>query len=88
MIWWLVDPYRLLAAFEHRTPLTVLGAVFLPCTTMAYAMVWSPSSAPFGADLMWLGLGLAADVVLYVTFYYNSLLVEIVSGQWLRRKQP
>ena len=55
---------------------------------MAYAMVWSPSSAPFGADLLWLGLGLAVDVVLYVTFYYNSLLVELVAGQWLGRKQP
>jgi hypothetical protein len=62
IVWWLLDMQRWSLTFDTFIwPL--LGAIFLPWTTLAYVWVF-----PFGItgfDWFWLALGLVLDILFY-----------------------
>lgn len=63
LIWWIVEPVRWSAAFDTFV-LPLLGFLFLPWTTLMYALV-VPLDGVVGWDWLWLGLALAVDVASY-----------------------
>lgn len=85
--WWLADLYRFLAPFNGMLLVPILGTFLLPWTTLAYILVWRPSSSPWGPDLVWLAGALAIDVAQYVATYYNILRIEGVASQFHLPKQ-
>ena len=63
VLWWIVDD-RVDLAFESWVwPL--LGLIFLPWTTLAYLIVWSPVGGVEGGEWIIVALGFVADVVTY-----------------------
>jgi hypothetical protein len=63
LFWWLVDD-RVDAAFGSWIwPL--LGLIFLPWTTLAYLVVWSPIVGVDGWEWIIVALGFALDVATY-----------------------
>jgi hypothetical protein len=60
--WWLFEPARWSLAFDTFI-VPFLGFLFLPWTTLMYVVVF-PGGVD-GFDWIWLGLGLAADVLSY-----------------------
>jgi hypothetical protein len=59
LFWWLVNPARFNLAFDTWIwPL--LGAIFLPWTTLMYLVVFP--AGIMGWDWLWLGLGLLSDI--------------------------
>jgi hypothetical protein len=40
----------------------LLGLVFLPLTTLAYALVWSPDGQVEGWDWFWIGMAVLIDL--------------------------
>jgi hypothetical protein len=70
LAWWLTEASRFARAFGPEAwpisapwPLWVwplLGAIFLPWTTLAYLVVFPGGIA--GLDLLWLGLALLVDL--------------------------
>lgn len=62
LVWWLFDQSRWEAAFNSfMWPL--LGFMFLPWTTLMYALVGANGVGGF--DWIWLGLGLLSDLSMY-----------------------
>jgi len=62
LVWWLIQPGRFNAAFDTFIwPL--LGALFLPWTTLMYLVVFAGGVTGF--DWIWLGLGVLADIASY-----------------------
>ena len=62
LVWWLIQPGRFNAAFDTFIwPL--LGALFLPWTTLMYLVVFAGGVTGF--DWIWLGLGVLADIGSY-----------------------
>jgi hypothetical protein len=62
-IWWVFGS-KVDAAFDTWVwPL--LGLVFLPWTTLAYVVVWSPIGGVEGWEWLIVALGVAADVASY-----------------------
>lgn len=59
LVWWLVDSTRFQFAFSTWI-VPLLGALFLPWTTLAYLLV-SPGGVG-GLDWLWLGIGLLLDL--------------------------
>jgi hypothetical protein len=63
LLWWLFGD-RVDAAFDTWIwPL--LGLLFLPWTTLAYVIVWSPVVGVDGEEWIVVALGFVADVVTY-----------------------
>jgi hypothetical protein len=61
--WWIFGD-RVDAAFGSWIwPL--LGLLFLPWTTLAYVIVWSPVGGVSGAEWLLVALGVAADIASY-----------------------
>jgi hypothetical protein len=70
-IWLFTD--RVSAAFEgFLVPL--LGFLFLPFTTLAYALVWNTQSGVSGAAWLLVGGGLLFDIGTYALSRYASRL--------------
>jgi hypothetical protein len=62
LVWWLTQPLRWQAAFTSFIwPL--LGAIFLPVTTLVYVLLFP--GGIFGLDWLWLTLGIIADLTSY-----------------------
>lgn len=59
---WLARPNYFSAAFGGNLLLPVLGVIFLPFTTLMYALIWSPQSGIAGVDWLWLTLAAAIDI--------------------------
>jgi len=59
VVWWLLAPLQWSATFGTLL-LPILGFLFLPWTTLMYMLV-APGGV-VGVDLLWLGLGLLADI--------------------------
>ena len=70
LIWWLVNPARFSAAYSSII-WPILGIIFLPWTTLMYAIVWSPTGI-YGLDWLWLGLALVVDIGSYVGGGYGN----------------
>jgi hypothetical protein len=62
-IWWIFGDKVDLAFDSWVWPL--LGLIFLPWTTLAYVLVWSPVVGVDGAEWIIVALGLVADVATY-----------------------
>jgi hypothetical protein len=71
LIWWLINPLRFSAAFSSFI-WPILGIIFLPWTTLMYLIVWSPVTGIYGLDWLWLGLGVLADIGMYVGGGYGN----------------
>ena len=70
LVYWLLAPIRVSAAFaDFNFPwlVSLLGLIFLPWTILMYVVVFPLT----GFDWIWLGLGIAADVMSYVGAYHN-----------------
>ena len=52
------------AAFDGFL-LPFLGLLFLPWTTLAYVLAWTDQNGVTGVDWLFVGLGLAADIMTY-----------------------
>jgi hypothetical protein len=64
LLWWIFDSGRVDAAFDSWVwPL--LGLVFLPWTTLAYLLVWSPVGGVSGGEWIVVALGFLVDVLTY-----------------------
>ena len=63
-IWWLIRPLRFAAAFNSWI-LTTLGIIFLPWTTLTYAIVWKPVVGLVGLDWVFLAIAFLADIASY-----------------------
>lgn len=71
LIWWLINPLRFSAAFGSLI-WPILGVIFMPWTTLAYLIVWSPVTGIFGLDWLWIGLGILADLSTYAGGGYGN----------------
>ena len=60
--WWLLEPTKWSLTFQSAF-VPVIGFLFLPWTTIMYVLVY-PQGVE-GLDWLWLGLGLAADIMSY-----------------------
>jgi hypothetical protein len=58
---WLARPVYFTAAFGDTIILPILGIVFLPFTTLMYALLWSPTGLT-GWDWFWLVLAAVIDI--------------------------
>jgi hypothetical protein len=56
---WLARPGLFDAAFSPLFAL--LGIIFVPFTTLMYALLWKPTGME-GLDFLWLGLALVIDI--------------------------
>jgi hypothetical protein len=63
LIWWIFGDRVDLAFDTWVWPL--LGLIFLPWTTLAYLLVWSPIVGADGAEWIVVGLGFLVDVLSY-----------------------
>ena len=70
LIWWLIDRMRFTLAFGNSIVL-LLGFLFLPWTTLVYALIWHPG-APQGLDWVWIALALLVDVGTYSGGVYRG----------------
>lgn len=65
VLWWLIDPGRLLAPFG--SPLwPILGIIFFPFSTLAYAIVWHPLAGLAPTDWVWLAVAFLIDIGSYI----------------------
>lgn len=62
LVWWLFDQARWEAAFNSFF-WAFLGFMFLPWTTLMFALV--STNGVNGFDWIWLGLGLLSDISMY-----------------------
>jgi hypothetical protein len=63
LVWWIFGDKVDLAFDSWVWPL--LGLIFLPWTTLAYVLVWSPVVGVDGAEWIIVALGFVADVATY-----------------------
>ena len=63
VLWWIFDDRVDLAFDSWIWPL--LGLIFLPWTTLAYLVVWSPVGGVSGAEWIVVALGLLLDIATY-----------------------
>jgi hypothetical protein len=69
LVWWLLDMPRWERAFDTFVwPL--LGAIFLPWTTLAYVLVFPLGVT--GIDWLWLALGFVLDILSYTGGGYGN----------------
>ena len=65
LAWWIFGERVELAFDSWAWPL--LGLIFLPWTTLAYVLVWSPVVSVDGAEWIVVALGFLADVLTYTS---------------------
>jgi hypothetical protein len=58
---WLARPAYFNAAFNSGL-IALIGILFVPFTTLTYALLWSPSGLS-GGDFLWLALAFGIDVL-------------------------
>ncbi len=71
VIWWLLRPLRFAAAFNSWI-LTILGIIFLPWTTLTYAIVFTPGVGLIGFDWIFLAVALLVDLGSYGGGVYGN----------------
>jgi len=70
VLWWLVDPNRWAVAFSSAI-WPILGFLFLPWTTLMWALVWVPSGIS-GFSWVWIALAFIADIASYSGGAYGN----------------
>ena len=70
-IWWLLRPIRFAIAFNSWI-LTILGIIFLPWTTLTYAIVFKPAVGLVGIDWIFLGFAFLVDIASYSGGAYGN----------------
>lgn len=63
LVWWLLRPVYINLVFKTWI-LPLLGLIFLPWTTLMYAIVYGANGI-VGFDWLWIGLALVADIASY-----------------------
>jgi hypothetical protein len=71
LVWWLVDSLRFSAAFNSFI-WSLVGAIFLPWTTLTYLIVWSPDTGISGLKWVFLGLAVVGDIILHAGGGYGN----------------
>ena len=71
LFWWLINPLRFTAAFSSVI-WPILGILFMPWTTLAFLIVWSPVTGVYGLDWLWLALAVLADLGTYAGGGYGN----------------
>ena len=64
LLWWIIDDNRVDLAFGSWV-WPVLGVIFLPWTTLAYLVVWSPVVGVDGWEWIIVALGFVLDLATY-----------------------
>jgi hypothetical protein len=70
LIWWLIAPVRVTAAFnQFNFPwlVGIAGLIFIPWTTLMYTIIFPLNSW----DWLWIGLAIAADIFTYTSGVYK-----------------
>jgi hypothetical protein len=70
LVWWLIAPVRVNAAFaQFNFPwlVGIAGLVFLPWTILMYSIVFPLN----GWDWLWIGLAVAMDIFTYTSGVYK-----------------
>jgi len=76
LVYWLLAPTKVsvaLNAFNLQWLVGILGLIFAPWTLLMYVIVFPLN----GFDWIWLGLGIGADVLSYVSAYHNRKKVPM-----------
>lgn len=68
---WLARPGYFNAAFGGTWLWPILGILFLPFTTLMYALCWSPAGLT-GWDWLWLVIAVFLDLTHYVGSFYGG----------------
>lgn len=79
LVYWLIAPLKVntaLAAFNFPWLVGILGLIFLPWTILMFVIVFPLN----GFDWIWIGLGVAADIISYTGGYHNRQQVPGYTG--------
>jgi hypothetical protein len=75
VIWWIAEPLRWSAVFPNAL-IPILGILFLPWTTLMYALVafngLNIEPGLVGWDWLWIGLAFFADISMYAGGGYRN----------------
>ena len=72
IVLWIARPTMFTAAFGGGWLLPLLGIIFLPFTTLMYALLWTPGIGLTGWDWMWVIVAVFCDLMHYSSHaYYN-----------------
>ena len=69
---YLARPEYFTAAFGNTWVWPILGVIFLPFTTLMYALMWTPSVGLSGFDWVWLALAFVIDLGHYAGSAYGN----------------
>jgi hypothetical protein len=72
IILWIARPTLFLAPFNGGWFLPLLGIIFLPFTTLMYALLWTPGIGLNGGDWIWLILAVFCDLSHYAGNAYSN----------------
>jgi hypothetical protein len=72
ILWWIARPTAYLAAFNGGWFWALLGIIFLPFTTLMYALLWTPGIGLTGWDWLWLILAVFCDLMHYSSTAYSN----------------
>jgi hypothetical protein len=72
IIWWIARPTMYLAPFNGGWFWALLGIIFLPFTTLMYALLWTPGIGLTGWDWLWLILAVMCDLMHYSSTAYAN----------------
>ena len=93
LIWWLINPLRFSAAFSSLI-WPILGIVFLPWTTLMYAITYSIGSGISMFDWIILAIALMAvlgprvsNIIIALSVVYTPRMARIIRGSVLSAKE-
>src|SRR5512139_1590915 len=72
IIFWIARPTMFTAAFGGSWFWPLLGIIFLPFTTLMYALLWTPGIGLTGWDWIWLILAVMCDLMHYSSTAYSN----------------
>ena len=72
ILWWIARPNLYLAPFNGSWFWPLLGIIFLPFTTLMYALLWTPGIGLTGFDWIWLILAVLCDLMHYSSTAYAN----------------
>jgi hypothetical protein len=69
---WIARPKMFTAAFGGSWLWPLLGIIFLPFTTLMYAILWSPGVGLTGGDWLWVVLAVFLDISHWSSTIYQN----------------
>ena len=73
ILWWIARPTMYLAPFNGSWFWPLLGIIFLPFTTLMYALLWTPGIGLTGWDWIWLILAVMCDLMHYGSSVFEGI---------------